>query len=490
MADERTHGVDYQGLHRLRREHPAWRLLLADSAPLVVSFLIRHFTEPNVRALAEPEIEARLEEHLRRVREQHGEVVYPRSARDYLNDWASDERGWLRRYFAPGSDSPFYDLTAATEQAIQWLQGLEDRAFVGAESRLKMVFDLLREIAQGSETDPQARIAELDRQRAAIAAEIEGIRDGRVPLMDATRVREHFLQARDMARALLADFRQVEQNFRDLDRQVRERIAIDEGSRGEVLQEVFSQRDAIADTDQGRSFRAFWDFLMSPRHQEELTALLERVLELEPVTELNPDPRLRRVHHDWMEAGEITQRTVARLSEQLRRYLDDQAWLENRRIMEILGDLERHAVALRDAPPERGMALDEPAPRIELPLERPLFAPPLRPALASDAVTAGAADMDAAALFDQRYVDRNRLRGVLRRALQTRRQIALPELLQEHPLEQGLAELVVWLSLATGDGLGVIDEDREQHIEWTDATGVRRRATMPAVVFTSAGTQP
>ena len=73
---------------------------------------------------------------------------------------------------------------------------------------------------------------------------------------------------------LLADFREVEQNFRTLDRAVRERIALWEGGKGTLLEEIFGERDVIADSDQGRSFRAFWDFLMSPARQEELTELL------------------------------------------------------------------------------------------------------------------------------------------------------------------------------------------------------------------------
>lgn len=127
--------------------------------------------------------------------------------------------------------------------------------------------------------------------------------------------------------ALLADFRQVEQNFRDLDRQVREHIAGREGGKGDVLEQVFGERDAIADSNQGRSFRAFWEFLMSTARQEELTNLLERVFVLDSVAELAPDARMKRIHYDWLNAGEATQRTIARLSEQLRRYLDDQAWL-------------------------------------------------------------------------------------------------------------------------------------------------------------------
>ena len=43
----------------------------------------------------------------------------------------------------------------------------------------------------------------------------------------------------------------------------------------------------------------------------------------------------------------MAQRTVARLSEQLRRYLDDQAWLENRRIMQLIRGVEQSALAVR-----------------------------------------------------------------------------------------------------------------------------------------------
>lgn len=83
-----------------------------------------------------------------------------------------------------------------------------------------------------------------------------------------------------------------------LDRRVRERIALWEGAKGALLEDIMGERDAIADSDQGRSFRAFWDFLMSSRRQEEFTELLARVLNLAPVTALQPDARTRRVHYD------------------------------------------------------------------------------------------------------------------------------------------------------------------------------------------------
>ena len=60
-----------------------------------------------------------------------------------------------------------------------------------------------------------------------------------------------------MAKALLSDFRQVEQNFRDLDRGVREQIATFDGEKGALLDTIFGEHDVIVESDEGKSFRAF-----------------------------------------------------------------------------------------------------------------------------------------------------------------------------------------------------------------------------------------
>jgi hypothetical protein len=366
--------MDFHTLTAQRRTHPAWRLLTADNAPMIASFLQRAFVAPNLRTIARQQLASELDDHLYHLHQQAGEVLFPKAATAYLDDWADDERGWLRKYYPSGQDEPHYDLTSATEQAIDWLKGLGQRTFIGTESRLMTVFDLLRQIIDGTELNPRTRIAELQKRKAAIDAEIQQIQQGRLDMMEPTQVRERFLQMASTARELLSDFRAVDSNFRSLDRAVRERIATWDGSKGALLQEIFGKRDIIADSDEGKSFRAFWDLLMSPSRQDELTALLNAVLALDPVRELAPDGRLTRIHYDWLEAGEVTQRTVARLSEQLRRYLDDQAWLENRRIMQLIRDIEQKALAVRGAVDDAAfISIDAAAPSVMLPMDRTLF---------------------------------------------------------------------------------------------------------------------
>ena len=152
------------------------------------------------------------------------------------------------------------------------------------------------------------------------------------------------------------------------------------------------------------------------------------------------------MHYDWLEAGEQTQRTVALLSQQLRRFLDDQAFLENRRIMDILRGIEAGALAVRaQQPAGEFMTIADTAPSIDLPMERPLYAPAVKLAIASARIDVGDEDLDAAALFSQFIVDKAALAQHVRRSLQQRTQVTLAELLASRPLQQGLAELVAYL---------------------------------------------
>jgi flagellar motility protein MotE (MotC chaperone) len=476
--------MDFQTLEALRKNHPAWRLLMADSAPMVASFLHRGFIARNLRTISQQELAAKLEDYLFHLRERLGEGSYPRSATDYLDEWASEGRGWLRKYYPPGSDEPHFDLTPASEKALAWLAGLQQRQFVGTESRLLTVFELLRQIVEGTRVDPQARLAELDKRQAELTAEIQRVRDGDFEIMDAAQVRDRFVQMSTTASTLLADFRELEQSFRDLDRAMREKIATWSGGRGALLDELFGERDAISDSDQGRSFRAFWDFLMSPSRQEELSELLAAACVLPAVHQLKPDERVLRVHYDWLEAGEVAQRTVARLSEQLRRYLDDKVWLENKLIMQVIRTIEQQALAIRTGLPEGAfMALDEPGPDVDLPTERPLFSPPWKPTIADQILVEGAAEFPTDLLYAQVYVDKAELAARIRRALQMQTQVSLGELLASHPLERGLAEVVAYLSLAADDPRATIADEQRQSIVWTDSTGNQRRATVPLVVY-------
>ncbi len=263
--------LQFDDVEALRRRHSAWRLLRADNAPLILSFLGRVFVEENVRTITAAALADRLDDELYALRQRLGEDAYPKTAKAYLDDWATPESGWLRKYYPAGSDDPHMDATPAVEKALGWVESLATRSFVGTESRLNTVFELLRQMAFGAETDPEARLTELRRRRDEIDADIARVESGRVDLLDAVGQRDRYQQFTSTARELLADFREVEDNFRNLDRELREQIAGWSGSKGELLDEVLGSRSSIRESDQGRSFHAFYDFLLSSSKQAEFT---------------------------------------------------------------------------------------------------------------------------------------------------------------------------------------------------------------------------
>lgn len=472
--------MDLDDIEALRDGHPAWKLLRATSAPLVLSFLGRHFVEENNGATPSNRLVDALDDHLYAARQRDPEA-YPREPQAYLDEWADPPRGWLRKFYPADSDEVHYDAMPAVEKVYRWVEALQQRSFVGTESRLHTAIELLRQIVHGSESDPDVRIAELERRRAAIDDEIVAVQEGRATLLDETSVRDRYQLFSSTARELLSDFREVEENFRGLDRSARERIAGWDGSKGALLDELVTGRMDIAASDQGRSFQAFYEFLLSDARQADLAELIAAVQAMPAV---RADRRLRFVHHDWADAAERTQQTVRSLTEQLRRFLEDRAWLENRRVLDLVRSVEQAALRVRSDPPELALTIDAPGIAVDLPFERPLYSP--QPETAVDSLIAPAGDgvADYGALFAQRFIDTARLADNIRAIVPQRSTAELAHVLELYPIEEGVAEILGYLSL-TGDEFEVeLRDDEETIIDYTDPTGVARRAHLPRATVT------
>lgn len=461
--------MDYEAIDALRARHPAWRLLRANNASLILSFLGDFFVQNNRGASSASVVAAALDDQLyalnREAGGDEGETRFPKDPRAYLEDWSATEAGFLRRFYPAGDDEVHYEATPAFERAYAWVESLKARSFVGTESRLHTVVELLRQIVHGSESDPDLRLAELRRQRDEIDAQIEAVEAGNVAVMDETGVRDRYQQFSATARDLLSDFREVEENFRGLDRAARERIAAWDGSKGELLADLIGSRSDIAGSDQGRTFQSFYDFLLSESRQDELSDLLSKVSNLAAV---EPDHRVRSIHHDWAEAAERAQGTVRQISEQLRRFLDDQVWLENRRVLDLVRAVEATALELRGGPPDVGLEVDDPGIDISLPFERPLYSPPPAAEVESLIPPAEDADLEADVLFSQTFIDSARLAGNIRALLPEHSSALLSDIIAMYPIEQGAAELVGYLALADDDIEVEMDDSDETLLEIND----------------------
>ncbi|HED13173.1 MAG TPA: DUF3375 domain-containing protein, partial [Gammaproteobacteria bacterium] len=442
------------------------------------------FIVPNRRSIPLSEGVQLLDELLNTLHEGYGEELFPKPAQQYLNDWCGGDTPFLStRLPEYGSDEPELDLLPAVEKAIDWVRSLEEQKFIGTESRLLTIFRLLQELAQQTEEDPTLRIAELERQKAALDQQIERIRAGKMDAFDGTRIRERYFEIEDTARRLLSDFRQVEENFRELDRQTRAKIATSTAQRGLLLDDIFRQQDMIRENDQGKSFRAFWEYLMDPSRQDELDRVIDKVLALQDVAAIHSSSFLAQIRVNLLDAGDKVYQTQSQLSAQLRKFLDDQSYLENKHIAAIIAKIENNAVQIRDRLSARvpGMVLDASKVDVALTMSRPLYRVSQTPQLDAQTLELGDADVDMSLLHDQQYVDKRVLQNHIYSSLQHCPQITLAELCEEFPPQQGVAEIMTYLQLACDDDDATVNSEQRQCIVLANAGQV---VNIPQVIFT------
>jgi hypothetical protein len=476
--------MDHDHIRYLRDQNPTVRLLKLDNSPLIVSFLFSQFKKHNRIVIANEELTTNLTDYLYSLRENYGENAYPDSAHDYLIKWTNE--GFLRKYYIPDSDEPVFELTPAAERALDWIKDLEKKEFVGTESRLLKIFDILKEIVYKCSVDPQKRLEELERQKNEIENEIEKVKSGDIDRLTETQIKERFFEVYDTARKLLSDFKQIEYNFRELDRIVREKQISSDLRKGKLLEDIFKVQDVIWDSDQGRSFKAFWEFLMSQTKQDELNELVETVSKLSEIQDLKKDDFIERINVNLIEAGEKVNKTNHHLIEQLRRYLADKAYLENKRIMEIIKGIKALAVQVKDNPPkDKGFITLDGRPNVDLVMERPLWDVPRNPEIKDMDFEKGYAEsVDTDLLYKQLFVDLEELRNRIGELLRFNTQITLKQVTETYPVEKGLSEIIGFLSIASNDKRSVIHDEYMETITVSNKdTGKKFEIRIPQIVF-------
>jgi hypothetical protein len=272
--------------------------------------------------------------------------------------------------------------------------------------------------------------------------------------------------------------------------QVQEQQLTAEARKGQIVQHVLEADAALKESDQGRSFYAFWEFLISAQRQEELQALLTAVYQLPDLQHIDPTQgqRLRRLKRSLIDAAAKIVESNRRLGEQLRKLLDEQNLAEARRVMELATEIKQSAVQLTANPPDdETFLLVETDPAIDMPLERPLWTPPtttnytdIEPKVALLDLSA----IDLKALFDQFYVDESRLHRHIAALLEQKPFVTLGEIAAVYPITQGLAELVTYFGIAARDEACQINGEQWEEIRLGPNGQIVR---LPLVIYQKPG---
>lgn len=473
------------------RSSPTVRLLRSDYAPLILAFLDAQFKQTQHSRIPYQTVMEALETALDSVREAEPDS-YPRRPQDYLKEWI--ENGYLREYTDSQLREKVLELTPHAERALRWLEDLRERKFIGTESRLLRIFSLLEDIAARSTDDVTLRLQQLERQREEIEAEIQRIREtGQADRLTGRQVREWFLEADDTARQMISDFREVEEKFRTTAREVYAAQLDPALRRGDVLGSVIDADTALRESDQGRSFYAFYEFLSTQDRKDQFQTMLRQVYLLPDLEGIaRPELTLRRFIWNMVDAAQKVRDQNNRLIEQLRRLLDSRALQESRRVRELIDHVKRAAIHRNHTPPtERDFFIIDDRLMIQLPMDREFWKASEPIEIDRQPLNVGqATDWETLfALKNTFYIDERQLRAQIDTMLDFSHTATLEQILTQYPLQKGIPELVAYLNIALTTPEHQIDRYRVESLlvrRYADDRGLIIR--LPHVVFRRTAT--
>lgn len=189
---------------------------------------------------------------------------------------------------------------------------------------------------------------------------------------------------------------------------------------------------------------------MASQQQDAFQDLLDRIRRIASLQETLEHHPMDSINFDWVRAASAVQETLREISSQLRRYVDEGYLREERYIHRLIRQVESRAMAVRDSFPKGVvMTMDETAPDLQFPMERPLFIPAKRTRREDRVLEAGSAPGgNLEVLVRQEHIDPNRLRQNIDALLKERPEVTLQEVLERFPLQYGLMELLGYLVLA------------------------------------------
>lgn len=475
--------MTYDYLENLKNNHLAIQVLNANHFAMIIGFFYQAFKIQKSQALKETEILSLLDDYLYALNEGYDAPKYPKSAKAYLDDFTHQNSNYLRKYYAYESDEPVYELMPDIEKLLSWLAGLKKQEFVATESKLKIIMTLLKELEFETNLSDNERIEHLKQEKLLLDKQIEAIERKEDLRFDKRKIKEQFMQIQSTSTELLSDFREIEHNFRSLNQEAKKAIASTQEGKSQVLEKIFEIEEGIRQSNQGESFYAFWDFLMDTNQIEDLNKLLENLYDLEEIQALDPQRNLENLTYNLLNGGENAHKVLAKLVEQLRRFIDDQVWVENRRILELAYAIEQKAIKLKDnAPTMREFFLiDGVKISVESLASKSLFTPTSKEEFSHE-LKEKVIEVDLTKLYNQVYVDEVLLKQNIQKHLQKKPQFTLKELHENYPIQKGISELIVYLKLAQNMDNAYLEAYKEEILIET-AEGEIKKVVMDRVVF-------
>ncbi len=496
-AYQKINPMNYEELKILLSNSPSVKLLRSKNTPLILSFLYEEFKVTERLTITNHDLVTRLADYMESLNfmdeeEAEEEEIafedYLARARRYIDEWCNEENRYLRK-FPDETGESIHELTSETEKTFQWIDSLKKKAFVGTESRFLDIFTKLKDLIENSYEDPEIRIQELERKKKTIEDQINHIKiSGKVDVLSNTQFKERFFEICKLGRELSADFKEVEQNFKDITREIYEKQMQEEVTKGKILGFALDATETLKESDQGKSFYAFWLFLIASDKQDELNQLINNVYDVINEREISAsDPYLRNIKAYLYNAGQKVVASNHRLADKLSRVITERFLVDRQKTTQLINDIKKAAIEKMETPPANITFMEiEGPPNVFLTMDRPLGEPPQtanflhQPEELGNEII-GPSDLES--IFNTFEIDKELLKSQINEMLKAGNQVTLQDVIKKFPVTKGLAEIVTYLSIATDGPSHIINADLNTKVTFQAEEG-QKRVHLPQVIYT------
>jgi hypothetical protein len=414
---------------------------------------------------------------------------------DYYGAARREVRQWIRRGLIVERDGRIM-ATDALQRALAFLESLRDRGMTSTASRLATVQREIESLESRLSANQATRTRLLREKIAQLQNELAAVERGEFEILAGELAEEGIREVYQLAISLRADFRRVEDSYREADLALRQRILGERHHRGEILDELLTGHETLVNTPEGKVFEGFHQQLVQTGDLERMKVRLRSILD-----NPNSDKALQRqqkselrqlVPHLVGESARVIQ-ARARSERDVRSFLTSGLLDEQLRVGAVLQDIFQ--VALGIDWKSQGIR------RLPSPLTPVAVACPNLPLierlLVKDLASAGGEEIDLTIreadttslneefLFAFRALDRAALFESTLSHLQAKNKaVTLRELAQALPPTHDLESLAYWLVMARSAGIRVGAGEEEIDLFHEEDGWLRFRTPHVRLTFT------
>ena len=437
---------------------PSVELLRVRNREVIILFLINTFSIQQ-GAVSSDSIHLQLADYLEFMnieKDEENEIevfdTYEIKAKKYIQIWTN--KGFLTNYQNERGEI-FYELSSHSSKTIDWLSSLKKEEYVGAESKFKNIFNQLKELVEYSNDDAEKRVQLLEDKKLEIEQQIQRIKIGEdVKVFEEFEIVPRFNQLNQSAKELLSDFKEVEDNFKEITKSIYQKHAEGNQSKSDILEFTFEALDELKESQQGKSFYAFWSFLLNPTLQlewENLTKELYNLLESKGI-QIN-DLFLKGMKMHLYNSGHKVYKANDKMAEKLSRIIRENEASKSEVTKNIIQEIKKSLIDIskKKKKPDISFELETDI-EISIPFERKLTFEQTeevtykeRPKLAEEDITNS---NHFSKLLAQTIIDKDLLRKRIKDVLKSKSQTTIHEVIEYYGgIEKGLPELFGYIGV-------------------------------------------